>query len=152
GGEPGGERRIDVRDAAEAVRILEELGTGKVLGAPKPARSVTHRSESTTRLGDLLDIHIGAVTGDAQYFLLSESERRDLGLPRACLRPVLSRCRHLQTAIMTKAEWQRLLKRGERVWLFSPPKAYARHPAVRRYLRQGSLGLCRISGFKIAKR
>src|SRR5205085_1574451 len=64
-------------------------------------------------LGKFLELRIGAVTGDASYFLFSESRRLALGLPEAACLPVLTKARHL-SAKVGKEEWDALVQEDER--------------------------------------
>ena len=100
---------------------------------------------------DLYNINIGCVTGDASYFLLTESERINHKLPLEAVRPVLSKARHLSAARITKAEWQRLNERDERVWLFYPDAKTLRLPSVREYIRHGKR-VCNLDGYKLSHR
>lgn len=107
---------------------------------------------ATVRLRDVVDLRLGGVTGDANFFLLSEPQRLDLGLPKAALRPILSRAQHLHCGRASAAEWTMLAQKGERVWLFDPPPHIVDHPAVSEYLRlPTSAGGCK-RGFKVATR
>jgi adenine-specific DNA-methyltransferase len=54
--------------------------------------------DGTHRVSDILDIRLGGVTGDARYFLLTESKRLKLGLPITSVRPVLS-----STTVVTRS-------------------------------------------------
>ncbi|MCX7428726.1 MAG: hypothetical protein NTW96_24250 [Planctomycetia bacterium] len=105
------------------------------------------------KLGSFIRIGVGGVTGDARFFVLTESQRREFGLPVRCLRPVVSRSRHVYRASMTLSDWHRLLAEDERVWLFDPPPSSLEHPAVVSYLRlkEGNGG-CRRTAFKVRHR
>jgi hypothetical protein len=120
---------------------------------PPLTNAVARFGGDTCNLGDILEIHIGGVTGDSNYFLLTDAQRRTLELPRAALRPVVSRARHLVTAQLGKSEWEMLLDRGERVWLFDPPRRLLSHKAVKRYIRLKSpAGGCNRQRYKISSR
>ena len=84
--------------------------------------------------GDIANIRIGAVTGDASYFLLNEAQRLTLQLPRSAVRPVLSKAQHIIGSEIDRDAWGTLLAAGKRVWLFHPSDADLSHPAVRAYL------------------
>jgi adenine-specific DNA-methyltransferase len=115
--------------------------------------STSSRREHTRALGDIIDIRLGGVTGDSKYFLLTERRRAELGLPVDCLRPVLSKSRHLTCSEMTQCEWDSLRDRGERVWLFDPPPRMLKHPSVDSYLNLPmTLGGCRRGNTKIQTR
>ncbi len=92
----------------------------------------------TCRLRDVLEIRLGGVTGDNDYFLMNEAFRRERKLPTASVVPVLSRARHLVSGRLTIREWMILRDNGERVWLFRPPDALLSHPAVRAYIALAS--------------
>jgi len=103
-------------------------------------------------LGDVIELRIGGVAGDAQYFLLDESRREKLGIPKAALVPVLSRARHLTASQVTREEWDRLKEDGQRVWLFRPPERILTHPAVKAYLELAEEdGGCRREAYKLAR-
>ena len=104
-------------------------------------------------LGQLAEIRLGGVTGQADYFLLTEEQRRFWKLPLEAVSPVLSRSRHLTGAVIDARSWQTLLRMGERIWLFRPTGETCFHPAVRSYLsRSEARGGCKRNGYKIIKR
>jgi hypothetical protein len=107
--------------------------------------------QSFVPFSDLYTISIGCVTGDAHYFLLTESDRMRNRLPQEAVRPVLSKARHLVAATMSKMEWKRLLKANERVWLFSPDKCARKYKAVREYLAHGE-ATCNLDAYKLRNR
>ena len=86
------------------------------------------------RFGEIAEVRIGAVTGDARYFLLNEARRLELELPLSSVRPVLSKARHIVGSEIDRDVWDRLLATGQRVWLFDPPDSDLVDPAVRAYL------------------
>jgi hypothetical protein len=105
------------------------------------------------RLRDIMTLRLGGVTGDASYFLLTESERLQRNLPVKAVRPVLSKARHLIAGELTRRAWERLRDGGERIWLFDPVPSLLTHCAVRTYLQlPPTSGGCRSDGFKIRNR
>ena len=110
-----------------------------------------HADGRLTPFSDLYAVNIGCVTGDARYFLLTESDRLRLDLPVEALRPVLSRARHLSAAYIGSAEWKRLLKANERIWLFQPDDAMLGLKGVRKYLEIGAK-TCDFEGYKLSRR
>jgi hypothetical protein len=105
------------------------------------------------RLGDVIQIRLGGVTGDAHFFVLSEDRRESLGLPVAACRPIISRARHLSAGVIGKDDWARLRDDGERVWLFDPPPSQLEHPAVKAYLDQPAKeGGCNRLALKVRSR
>jgi adenine-specific DNA-methyltransferase len=138
-----------------AKNLIHELGS-HAMRHPPIAKASAHRLRAirfTTKLKTVLEIKIGCVTGDAQYFLLRESERLRLRLPVRSLRPILTRARHVEAAAATKGYWQHLRKNDERVWLFRPRGSYKNVPAVARYLRLSTeRGGCNRQNYKVKKR
>lgn len=105
------------------------------------------------RLAEIIDIRIGAVTGDAKFFVISEEQRIANGLPMKCLRPVLSRARHLIASELNEAKWRDLRKRGERIWLFYPARRDKDQKSVEKYLRLSfSKGGCNREAYKVRSR
>ena len=94
----------------------------------------SHLPEGQVKLGEVAQIRIGAVTGDARYFLLNEARRIELELPRSAVRQVLSKAEHIVGPEIDDNAWTELLAVGKRVWLFHPSDADLLHPAVRAYL------------------
>jgi hypothetical protein len=111
------------------------------------------KNENHSTLGAIMEIRLGGVTGDSQYFLMTEQRRIELNLPTSCLRPVLSRSRHLISDKITKVKWTSLLEKGERVWLFDPPPRMLKHPFVSAYLElPAKSGGCDKTRIKIKER
>jgi adenine-specific DNA-methyltransferase len=103
------------------------------------------------RFSDLFSAGIGCVTGDVNYFLLTESQRLGHDLPISALRPVVSKARHLAASQISKVIWDRLRRADERVWLFSPDVHAQRNRAVRAYLKHGET-VCNLDGYKLRNR
>jgi adenine-specific DNA-methyltransferase len=111
------------------------------------------RSSARVTLGSIADIGLGGVTGDADFFLMGEQKRALLGLPTKALKPVVSRARHLRSALLTQNDWDNLKAEGERIWLFNPPVALTRHSRVRRYLKlEPTKGGCNREAYKVSIR
>jgi adenine-specific DNA-methyltransferase len=92
-------------------------------------------SEMVRKAGDLFQVRLGAVTGDANYFLLTEERRHELGLPESCLIPVVTGARHLTAPSIRKSVWNQIRDSGDRAYLFSPQGASLSHESVKAYLR-----------------
>ncbi|MGA7413204.1 MAG: N-6 DNA methylase [Bryobacteraceae bacterium] len=118
---------------------------------PAPSYAATVRDGARARFGDLFSVGIGCVTGEVSYFLLTESKRLAHDLPTRALKPVVSRARHLVASQMTKAEWDRLKRADERVWLFNPDVHAEKSRAVRAYLKRCEM-LCNLDGYKLRNR
>jgi hypothetical protein len=102
------------------------------------------RGQPIVRFGDVARIRIGAVTGDAEYFLFTESQRIVAGLSQFDVRPVLTRARHLTASSVGPHDWARLLKEGERVWLLWPNRRGRPSKALTAYLRAGQAAKCHL--------
>jgi adenine-specific DNA-methyltransferase len=151
GGTSAGWERIEAPDAAGTTQALEALSQRSRRGASPKVTTLAVDKHPTVALGELMNVRIGAVTGDAHYFLLSEKERVQYDLPRSSLKPVVTRARHLCGAFITRAHWLRLLEKGERVWLFRPQRG-VKPAAVRRYLERGKRGSCNLKAYKVSRR
>jgi adenine-specific DNA-methyltransferase len=104
-------------------------------------------------LGQVMHVTIGAVTGDARYFLLTEKRRRDLSLPTGAMRPALTHARQLTSAVIDQQLWRRLRDSGERVWLFRARERFLKHWAVHDYLQLAAeKGGCNRGAYKVASR
>lgn len=114
----------------------------------------TTDDHSANSLGEFLQVRIGAVTGDARYFLLTESERSRLSLPEtACLRCV-SKASQLSFPEIDDKVWEGLNASDARVWMFRPEgKRVLSHLAVKRYLSYDREdGGCNREAYKVKNR
>lgn len=108
---------------------------------------------SGLQLGDFLKIRLGGVTGDSKFFTLSEGQRKELGLPVAACRKIISRSRHMLWPSIGRAEWEALRDNNQKVWLFRPSDSLAASSAVRSYLDLPfESGGCDRSRFKVLNR
>ncbi|NYF51214.1 Eco57I restriction-modification methylase domain-containing protein [Tunturiibacter gelidoferens] len=103
--------------------------------APAIRTNIQAPSREVRRAGDLLQVRLGAVTGDAKYFLLSESRRQELRLPESCLIPVVTRARHLTAPSIRTSVWRQIRDSGDRSYLFNPQAGDLLNEAVKAYLR-----------------
>jgi len=145
-------RRVEVLSLAETIAALDQIALGKVPHGTCTMRAFASPPVALRRLDEIVSIHIGAVTGDAGYFLMNETERKQWGLPRSALRATLSRRKHLTGAGIGMKEWASLRDQGARVWMFLPTKSALLHPAVRAYLKHGRSGGCNRAARQIVKR
>jgi adenine-specific DNA-methyltransferase len=123
------------------------------VGASSARNDVVPRATVFAQLGELLEIHIGAVTGDAAFFLLTDDERRARRIPVAACVPVLTRSAHVRVTTIRRDNWKALRDSGERVWLFRPTGRWRRHRWVKRYLRlKSGGGGCHRERFKVRAR
>jgi adenine-specific DNA-methyltransferase len=136
-----------------AAKLVRDIGKTKRPESRLGSSQAGQSRHNTVKAAEILSIRIGCVTGDAQYFLLRESDRIRLRLPVRALSPVLTRSRQLKTAIVTKAVWEMLKAQNERVWLFRPHQKHLSLPSVRKYLRlTAEKGGCSKQNYKVQLR
>jgi adenine-specific DNA-methyltransferase len=146
-----GPLRFDYADCTALVAALNLNGNGVKHATSQPDTIVVGSSE--TILGDLFDVKLGGVTGDSDYFLLTDARRRELHLPARVCTPVVSKAGQLEASTITLANWNALKEDGHRIWLFSPRRDDLRLKSVSRYLRLSPhKGGCNRAGFKISNR
>jgi hypothetical protein len=81
---------------------------------------------------------------------MNDKKRISVGLPTRALTPVVSKARHLRSALLTQNDWDDLKASGERVWLFNPTIALAKYPHVSRYLKlEPTEGGCNRQAYKV---
>ena len=145
--------RIGLIDALSRSRELSRQPSSEHLGTSR--RPVARRSARapSVLVGDVFAVDIGIVTGQVEYFLMTDDERRIRGLPKTAMLPVVSRARQLNVAALSRPAWERMRSSNERVWLFAPPPRFDSHPAVMAYKRWGSVdGHCDLKRLKIRDR
>ncbi len=127
---------------------------GKGLALPSQVHLRVYGSQpraarSTVPAYSVFSTRIGAVTGDVSYFLLTEEQRRELGLPVTCLCRAVTRASQIRSSEIDGHAWEKLRDSGERVWLFRPSNENITMAAVERYLENGA---CDRSSLKISTR
>ena len=153
GKEGGPVVRHEYENVLELISGLESGKRKARNGRPPACTKTKNVTRRTVRLGDVVAVGLGAVTGDVQYFLMTENDRKEWRLPVASLRAVVSRACHLTGSVMSKIEWRRLLANDERIWLFRPSECTLDHPSVRKYLKYGRKdGGCQFAAYKIQSR
>ena len=100
----------------------------------------SHEEVEGPVLGDFFRIKRGLVTGNNDYFILSDQEIERRGLPMAALKPILPSPRHVSSnEIKSDRNGNPMLKR--RLFLLDPPWAEEeikeRHPKLWAYLQEG---------------
>ena len=84
---------------------------------------------------EIATVSIGAVTGYASYFLITELQRTELGIPLHAVLPMLTRAKHIEAGEITKRDWNRLKVSGERVWMFRPDSRSIDDSHVQNYMK-----------------
>lgn len=134
----GTNRPANVNPRDRVINISTGRSSDALEGATAQSEPSTRRTSTTPqtkkRLGDVIQIRLGGVTGDADYFVLSDEQRVQHNLPCAVCRPVIARARHLRAGTIGPDNWRQLRDDGERVWLFDPRPSQIGLEAVNRYL------------------
>jgi adenine-specific DNA-methyltransferase len=143
-------RRHEVHGLNEVIALLAELRGRSARPCPV---GTTCAGPSMAKASDVFEVRLGGVTGDADYFVMSESERKSNCLPKSAMRPALSRSKHVTEAVIRDATFRKLKSADEKVWLFRPSKRDLSNASVRRYLRRvPSRGGCHRDRYKIVGR
>lgn len=132
-------------------------GLGESQGARPASSKKRAPSQSPTKqvrkFSDIFELKIGAVTGDVEYFLMSERRRAELDIPISAVVPVVSRARHLNQSKVDGPAWTKLKKADARVWLFHPSATDLKSKGVSKYLKlPPNEGGCRKGRYKIKDR
>ena len=144
-------RRHVVESLDDVISTINDLDTKKARSCKQS--TCPSQTTSTIPLKDLIDIRIGAVTGDSKFFVISEQQRAEHRLPRRSLLPVVSRSSHILTHRHSRETWEKLRDSNERVWLFYPDKNSAIEPNVSKYLELDEKeGGCQRSRYKVRRR
>jgi adenine-specific DNA-methyltransferase len=107
---------------------------------PRKARELYRelaRLSSTQRLGDLVDVGIGYVTGDNRFFHLGPDEARLWDIPESFLRPAVRRGRSLTGLRFTHSDWRTALETADAGYLLHVQTEAGLPESVRRYLANG---------------
>lgn len=85
-------------EQCEAVSLEKLAATRKWTALPQSARN--GKQGDAVTLGDLFTVRRGIATGSNGFFILAKSRLRELGIPLACVRPVLPSPRFLKQEIV----------------------------------------------------
>lgn len=92
----------------------------------------------TTPMSSYASIDVGVVTGKNEFFVLSSEQVEELEL-EGYTTPLVSRSAQLKGSTISKADWQSLAAKGDRVYLLNISKAQAGKLSakLRRYIEEG---------------
>lgn len=131
----GGTQRVQAMGlTSNSERLIEYL-------MPKKTRelySELKQSSSTSRLGELVDVGIGYVTGANDFFHLSPVDADRRGIPKKFLRAAVRRGRALAGLRFTQQDWRAALSLGEAGYLLAIPKGTDLPSSVQEYLEYGA--------------
>ena len=133
--------------------LIKGLSKSGRLNAHKCPNGAVLTATARIRFGSIADIRLGGVTGDASFFLMDDEKRKSLQLPMRSLAPVVSKAKHLGSALLTEDVWCQLKSSGQRVWLFNPSVELSKNPRVKRYLElEPEQGGCNRKAYKVSIR
>jgi adenine-specific DNA methylase len=131
----GGTQRLKAMNlTANSERLIEYF-------MPKKARELyveLKQAKSIKRLGELVDVGIGYVTGANDFFHLSPTDAKRRGIPQIFLRAAVRRGRALSGLRFTPNDWRAAVPLGEAGYLLSIPKEADLPFPVREYLDYGA--------------
>lgn len=78
------------------------------------------RGEGFRRLDQMGRVRIGYVTGESDFFHLTECDRKRASIARTHLRRAVHRGSHVDGSVFRAADWQATSDMGKRCWLFHP--------------------------------
>ncbi len=105
------------------------------------------------KIGDHAHVSIGAVSGDARYFVLSEDQLRQSNIPTTACLPVLSKSSQVKANLLQQVSIKNVqCSPGVRHWLFTPNEEMSANPGIREYLEYGLSGGCKVQNFKVKNR
>jgi hypothetical protein len=133
--------------------LIKGLSKSGRLNAHKCPSGGVSTPEARITFDSIAEIRLGGVTGDASFFLMNEEKRKSLQLPTRSLAPVVSKAKHLGSALLTEDVWCQLKSSGERVWLFNPTAELSKNPHVENYLELEPVrGGCNRKAYKVSIR
>jgi hypothetical protein len=105
--------------------------------APENALSIEarlQRREDVKRVGEIARVELGYVTGDNDFFHMSQADVETFGISVNHLTSVLTRERDVPGLRFTLSDWKRCQRSGTKSWLLTPTSA--RSKAIRNLLRR----------------
>lgn len=92
---------------------------------------------NSVTLGNVAKISIGTVTGANEFFVVTATRAKELGIPESFLVSCVSRRKHLRTLALRRSDLVHLQEAGERVLLFRAPTGWVGTPEFKDYVRRG---------------
>lgn len=136
-------RQIDtLADLREAIAIWQRSDNVEVVPRDidtsrtpaRPTVPATTPPVPTRKLGEIVRLKIGLVTGDNSFFVLSTAEAKARGLRLSTLRRVLSKFSMIRGVALTDSDLDAALDDGARGWLVTSPQLPSSSVTLTRYL------------------
>lgn len=129
-----GTRRLKAGSLTEGrERLIEYLIPKKTRGLYQELKQLDH----VNRLGELVDVGIGYVTGANEFFHLSPKDVRARRIPKEFLRPAVRRGRALSGLRFTDDDWKRATQSGQAGYLLAISRDADLPQSVLEYIRHG---------------
>lgn len=93
-----------------------------------------YRYDTFVELGELVDVKIGAVTGDNNFFILTKNKIEDLRIDGKHFQKVVRRFGDLSAFELKEADFKKLSEANKRVWLLSPSTHEIKDRELEKYL------------------
>jgi adenine-specific DNA-methyltransferase len=114
-------------------RLNESLRESPAASMPTAYQRLFAKADELSKIAQL---SIGLVTGCNRVFLLSESERQQLGLRSSWVKPTITRARQIRGLTVSRQDLLDLAEKGEKTWLLSPRELSGRNNPARQRLSQ----------------
>ena len=125
---------IDHKDFDIIERIHEREDVPTDIRINKISLKELYPKDDLIRLGELIDIKIGTVTGDNNYFVIDEITRNKNNLREDYFIPIIRKYTHCGFFNFTRSDWEKLASENERVFLFYPNTIDNSDPNLQCYL------------------
>ena len=89
------------------------------------------------RLGDHADVHIGVVTGNNRFFIISRHRQEHICIPERDLKSVVPHASLLKCLSFRDSDLDRLVSSGREMLLISPDDPASISPGLRKYISAG---------------
>lgn len=76
-------------------------------------------NDKIMKITDLLDVNVGVVSGQNQFFILNQSKVNDFNL-HSSVEPIIGRAEHVKGIKFNKKDFDELVKADKNVYIFSP--------------------------------
>lgn len=93
-----------------------------------------------TKMGDVINVDVGVVTGENRFFVLNEQQVREYHL-RNYVQAIVSRSGHAGGIVFSKKDWQNNISKQYQTFLLNTPdKPFEKQSmAVKSYIRKGEV-------------
>lgn len=121
----------------EIARGKERMATAYLREPAKGLYAELGSASHTQRLGDLVSISIGYVSGANRFFHMSPTEAEERGLPRSSLAPSVFRGRALSAPMFTLEDWSAATRLGNAGFLLKVDPQAQLDGALKQYVLGG---------------